>query len=162
MIYFLRRVDGAIKIGTTKKYYTRQSSLTRQFGKLELLGVMEGNREQEHEIHGRFAHLRLNSKRNTEWFQPHPELLDFIAENTSHEVRTARDITLKLSDKTYLLLKSFQNEQFAKTGKRLTNDEAIALAIQLADPRSVQWVEEFLAKNANVTLSPTKTYNRTS
>jgi hypothetical protein len=160
MIYFLRRVDGAIKIGTTEKYYTRQSSLTRQFGTLELLGVMEGNRKQEQEIHKRFAHIRLNN--NTEWFQPQPELLDFIAENTSHEVRTARDVTLKLSDKTYLLLKSFQNEQFAKTGKKLTNDSAIALAIQLADPQASKWVEEFLVKNGNSAISPTKTYNKSS
>lgn len=162
MIYFLRRADGAIKIGTTRKYYTRQSSLTRQFGKLELLGVMEGNREQEQEIHERFAHIRLNNKHNTEWFQPRPELLDYIAENTSHEVRTARDVNLKLSDKTYLLLKSFQNEQFAKTGKKLTNDSAIALAIQLVEPQAAKWVEEFLAKNGNLAISPTKTYNKTS
>lgn len=148
MIYFLRRADGAIKIGTTEKYYTRRSGLIKRHGDLELLGVMDGNREIEQEIHKRFAHVRLIGKRKTEWFEASQELLDFIADNTSPEVRTVRDVTIKLSDKTHLLLQSFQNERFAKTGKRLTNDAAIALAIELADPKAVDWVENFLAKKS--------------
>ncbi len=146
MIYFLRRADGAIKIGTTKKYYTRRSGLTKRCGDLELLGIMDGDREKELEIHERFRKLRLNHKRKTEWFQPGKELLDYIAENTSPEAYTARDVTIKLSDKTHLLLKSFQNEQFATMGKRLTNDAAIALAIQLSCPKAAEWVESFLAR----------------
>jgi hypothetical protein len=136
MIYFLRRADGAIKIGTTEKYYSRLPVLTKTYGHLELLGVMEGDREKEQEIHQQFAHARLNSKRKTEWFQPCLELLDYIKANTSLNVHTAYDVTVKLSDRTHLLLKSFQNEHFAKTGKRLTNDEAIALAIKIADPQA--------------------------
>lgn len=153
MIYFLRRADGAIKIGTTEKYYTRLSDLIKRHGDLELLGVMEGDREKEQEVHRRFAHARLNNKRKTEWFQSCQELLDYIAENTSPKVHTARDVTINLSDKTHLLLKSFQSERFVKTGKKLTNDAAIALAIQLADPKAVEWVENFLARKSQESSS---------
>jgi hypothetical protein len=161
MIYFLRRADGAIKIGTTEKCYARRSDLAKQHGNLELLGVMEGGREEEQALHNKFSHARLKGSHKTEWFNSCQELLDYITMNTSLEVHSARDVTIKLSDKTHLLLKSFQNGHFARTGQRLTNDAAITLAIQLADPLVVQWVEEFLAKQDNVALSPTKTYDRT-
>jgi hypothetical protein len=147
MIYFLRRADGAIKIGTTEKYFNRRSGLVKQHGDLELLGVMEGSRKEEQEIHNQFASARLSEK--LEWFEPRQDLLDYIAANSSSELQTVREVTIKLSDKTHLLLKSFQNEHFAKTGKRITNDAAIALAIKLASPEAVEWVESFLATSEN-------------
>jgi hypothetical protein len=88
MIYFLRRADGAIKIGTTQKYYTRRSDLAKKHGNLELLGVMEGGREAEQALHNKFSHARLKGSHKTEWFNSCRELLDYIAENTSHEVHT--------------------------------------------------------------------------
>lgn len=103
MIYFLQRADGAIKIGTTEKYYTRHSALAAQFGNLKLLGVIEGGRQEEQQLHHQFSHVRVDTKRKSEWYQPSEELFEFIRKNTSPEIHTARDVTIKLSDKTYLL-----------------------------------------------------------
>lgn len=133
MIYFLRRADGAIKIGTTEKYYARRSALASEFGDLQLLGTMGGGREVERELHELFSQERIRSKRKTEWFLPSQELLDYIAKHTTKEVQTARDTTIRLSYETFIFLKSFQNRHFIKTGDHLSNDEAIVLAVQLAN-----------------------------
>jgi hypothetical protein len=154
MIYFLRRADGAIKIGTTEKYLTRLSTLTTEYGELELLGLMEGDREEEQKLLARFAQARLSTDRRTEWFHPSKEILDYIAENTHLNIPKARDKTVKITDKTHMLLQMFQNEHFLKTGERLTNDAAIALAIQKADPKAAEWAENLFYKiNAETNIS---------
>jgi len=79
MIYFLQRADGAIKIGTTEQYYTRIYQLIREYGDLDLLGLMDGGREIERQVHERFSHVRV---KRTEWFMQSTDLLDYIRFNT--------------------------------------------------------------------------------
>jgi uncharacterized protein YozE (UPF0346 family) len=78
IVYFvLSRDTGAIKIGfTAGPIEKRLSSLqTAHPHKLQLLASISGNKEYETELHERFSPFRLRG----EWFQAHPELLDFIA-----------------------------------------------------------------------------------
>jgi hypothetical protein len=77
MIYFMQPVDGGpVKIGCSANVRARQKQLEAHYGReLALLATMEGDREQETEIHARFADLRLG---HTEQFRPAPELMAFI------------------------------------------------------------------------------------
>lgn len=75
MIYFLRSPAGPIKIGTTIRLSQRLRQLAAEHGEgLEVLAVLEGSREVEQALHGRFAHLR----RVGEWFEPGDDLMGFI------------------------------------------------------------------------------------
>lgn len=85
MIYFLQSVDGGpIKIGTTVTFSARLVAHQAQKAtKFNVLGVMDGGRAFEKELHERFAHLRIKQNRRLEWFHPAEELLAFIAEKAS-------------------------------------------------------------------------------
>lgn len=75
MIYFLRSSAGPIKIGTTIRLTQRLRQLAAEHGEgLEVLAVLDGSRDVEQALHGRFAHLR----RVGEWFEPGDDLLGFI------------------------------------------------------------------------------------
>lgn len=80
MIYFLQRADGAIKIGSTRRYSSRKDTLQTEHGKLTLLGHMDGMLKEERTIQRQFSDCRIHRK--AEWFNPTPELLDFIKQNT--------------------------------------------------------------------------------
>lgn len=85
MIYFIRRSDGTgpIKIGRAIDVERRLAQLRLHYGQpLMLLATMEGGRQEEREIHARFASLRMG---RTEQFQPAPELLAFIDRPASVE-----------------------------------------------------------------------------
>ncbi len=59
MSYFLQRADGAIKIGTTREYYSRRATLASEHGQLELLGVMESGRDEEQNLHKQFPFAQI-------------------------------------------------------------------------------------------------------
>lgn len=88
IVYFVRRANGDIKIGTTSQYHARMRTLVRAHGALEVLGVMAGGSQTEKALHSRFAVLRRQHLSNSgrpslvEWFAPAPELMDFIAAKT--------------------------------------------------------------------------------
>ncbi len=87
-IYFIQSQvdDHRIKIGYTINLSFRFLSHRRGYKlPLVLLGVMDGGYEEEQALHKRFAGYQMRSEvRNStiEWFQPAPELLTFIKENT--------------------------------------------------------------------------------
>lgn len=85
MIYFLRHVEtGLIKIGVTRTYALRYDTLRREYGALELLGLMDGGYEIEQSIQSRFKVFNVYGQlRGEEWFSAVPELLRFIKINTS-------------------------------------------------------------------------------
>lgn len=76
-VYFIQEgEDGPIKIGCTKGLQGRLDQLqTGHARKLHLRASFEGGREQERELHARFAEHRLQG----EWFMPAPALLSHIA-----------------------------------------------------------------------------------
>ena len=64
-----------VKIGISNDPEKRLSSLqTSNQGKLQLLGVVEGDSKLEQQYHEQFKHLRQSG----EWFKAEPELLSFI------------------------------------------------------------------------------------
>lgn len=75
MIYFIRRANGDIKIGTTKNYSHRLIALRAEHGDLTLLTFMDGSHKLEKCIHHNFKHLQHG---DSEWFQPGTDLMEFI------------------------------------------------------------------------------------
>lgn len=75
-VYYLRRRDGSIKIGTTRRPHERYREVARDQGPVRVLATHVGDVDAEHRMHARFADHRLDG----EWFAPHPELLAWIDE----------------------------------------------------------------------------------
>jgi hypothetical protein len=77
VIYFMQATDGGpVKIGHSADVPTRVRQLASHYRKpLAVLATMDGDREEEAEIHARFAHLRFG---RTEQFRPASELMAFI------------------------------------------------------------------------------------
>jgi len=81
MIYFVRASNGKgpIKIGTTRRLTVRLKQLEAQYKKsFSVLAVTDGGQKQERQFHIRFAHLRINKFHLCEWFNPEPDLIEFI------------------------------------------------------------------------------------
>lgn len=78
-IYFvqMRSPVGEIKIGLTRDLRARLNALqTGSPYPLRVLAALPGTEAEEHELHTRFADLRLSG----EWFRPEPRLLEFVAQ----------------------------------------------------------------------------------
>jgi transcriptional regulator with XRE-family HTH domain len=77
VIYFIRDdLSGHIKIGVADDPWRRLSKIQSDCpGSVCLLGVEEGGREREAELHGQFAALRCRG----EWFRPGPRLREHVA-----------------------------------------------------------------------------------
>jgi hypothetical protein len=87
--YFIQGIDGGpIKIGKTKNLAERMWTMqTHHPVELICIGMLGGDREKE--MHSKFAAFRRG---RTEWFEPQPELIDFIWDETV----TARKIAEKI------------------------------------------------------------------
>jgi len=86
VIYFLKHPQtGRVKIGQTANYHQRLSSLIVEHGDLELIGIMEGNRDDEQNLHKRFSHLRAKDMPGREWFCLTGELSSYIYQNARFE-----------------------------------------------------------------------------
>ena len=85
-VYFIRNTEsGHIKIGYANDVVKRFQLLQcASPARLEILAVMEGEREAEHAIHRKFPHLRL--RKRGEWFQPGPDLVDYLRHLTPPQV----------------------------------------------------------------------------
>ncbi len=80
-VYFLQSSDQfqLIKIGYTTNVRSRILALCGTIPtKIQLLGVEEGDRNKEKELHTLFK--KFNS--HYEWYYPHKKLEDYIANNT--------------------------------------------------------------------------------
>ncbi len=76
VVYYARRANGDIKIGTTSSgVKDRLKQLARRHGQLALLAVEDGGFDQEFARHVEFADDRVGG----EWFIPTPALLRLIA-----------------------------------------------------------------------------------
>jgi Meiotically up-regulated gene 113 len=77
LIYFVQSPDGGpVKIGHSGDFPTRVRQLEAHYGQpLAVLATMDGGREEEAELHHRFAHLRLG---RTEQFRPASDLVAYI------------------------------------------------------------------------------------
>ena len=92
IVYFVRRVsDEAIKIGTTRGYEQRMTSLRAAHGELQLLLTLAGDRDLELAMHKKFD---LYRKPRTEWFAPTRVLLEWVYDQRSDR----RDRNSQLDD----------------------------------------------------------------
>lgn len=73
IVYYVRRPDGAVKIGTTWNLKTRMQAF-RNVNQVELLAWHTGGQCAEAALHRRFKHLRLDG----EWFEAGQDLVDHI------------------------------------------------------------------------------------
>lgn len=74
MIYFARRPDGCVKIGTSGKPRNRLYALRREHGDVAILATMAGSYGLEGRLQSYFFHLRVEG----EWYRPDGELSDLI------------------------------------------------------------------------------------
>lgn len=74
IIYYLRRGDGLIKIGTSHNFGSRLSRLRKEYGDLQILLTHSGGYERERELHGKFAELGVGG----EWFLARKRLTNWI------------------------------------------------------------------------------------
>ena len=81
MVYFVRRLDGLIKIGYTSNVQGRMQQLFREFRPLDLLLVLYGSMRTEKAHHRHFAALRATG----EWFTPGEDLLTYISAMPSQD-----------------------------------------------------------------------------
>lgn len=86
MIYFIRPVGraGPIKIGCASNPMRRLSDHQRGSPvRLELIGLLEGQHETEHQLHWEFRDCHVHG----EWFKPHPDLLRLIERHAIEPMR---------------------------------------------------------------------------
>jgi DNA-binding XRE family transcriptional regulator len=90
MIYFVRSID-AIKIGYSEDPKKRIAEL--QVGaseQLECLLVIDGNKDDERNLHERFG--ELSTKSTGEWFHIKQPIFDFIHDNAKNDRRYEFDL----------------------------------------------------------------------
>lgn len=85
-VYFIRNTEnGQIKIGCTKDMETRFRILQcASPARLDVLAIMDGGKKVEHALHRQFTHLRL--RKRGEWFEPGPDLLEYLTHMTPPDV----------------------------------------------------------------------------
>ena len=94
MIYFLRRADGDIKIGTTIDFKMRLVPLESKYGKLELLGVVDGGVAEEKQLHVQFAAFR---RCRTEWFQPAETTRQYIEQEATLDIPKGKGVHARIA-----------------------------------------------------------------
>lgn len=77
VVYYVRRANGDIKIGTSKQFDARLIALIREHGDLEVLAIEPGYYDHEADRHDEYRDVRIRPDR--EWFRPSAELLAHIA-----------------------------------------------------------------------------------
>lgn len=88
MIYFAQALTGGpIKIGYSEDVFKRLRTLrSSNPNYIILLGVMEGGRELEKQLHGTFRRY------NREWFHDTPQLREFIRLNCDESLRPCPEL----------------------------------------------------------------------
>lgn len=125
MIYFAQDTAGSvIKIGTSENVKTR----LQQLGKVDLLALRQGGKEEEKELHARFAKDRAYG----EWFHPSAELLEYIGSLPKMEIppRGFVRTSLTIDPETYDLVAEMAARQGRTTANLLqhlirTNNEVV-------------------------------------
>ncbi len=86
VVYFIRLPNAGIKIGFTRSLKERLQALLAEYGPpIDVLGIIDGGRAKEREMHERFAAYRIEG---IERFRESSEMIVFIrSEALSYQVR---------------------------------------------------------------------------
>ncbi len=87
-IYFVRRSDDLVKIGTSHDIAYRLKTLAKKFGRLDVLGTMPGDRLLEREVHAVFDAERVEG----EWFRESPDLTGLLVTLATGTVEEVLDL----------------------------------------------------------------------
>ena len=114
LCYLMQHANlGKVKIGFTNNVVRRMRELKSKIGaNLYLLGVVKGGRAMEHQLHHQFRDHREEG----EWFKPHDELFDFVADHCNREDATG-------------LLALQTAEVVAAMAERMTADREVAKGV---------------------------------
>jgi hypothetical protein len=89
VVYYAQRAsDGLIKIGTSRRIVGRLVALKGEHGSLQLLALHSGTHKEEHELHRKFAALRVEG----EWFRPDLPLIDHIVWVRAGDLYLSKDL----------------------------------------------------------------------
>lgn len=116
VVYFLRRHDGLVKIGTTGKFHDRLHALEGSHGPLEIIRVINGDARRENSIH---AALRSHHEYG-EWFRDGSDVRAYI--------ETLEDGAIVNASET-------DRQRAWREGEEKTVEEARILAARLLDLR---------------------------
>jgi hypothetical protein len=93
LVYFAESLKtGLVKIGHTTQLESRMRFLSVDERRINLLGVTDGGRAREKEIHATFDRFQVKH----EWFLPSPLMLEYVAVNC--EDRKGYQPTMELAD----------------------------------------------------------------
>lgn len=168
MIYFARRPNGTIKIGSSLDVPNRLKWLKVQYGEIEIIGIMEGGNKQEKILHKHFAKFNAGGD-GIEWFYPADELTGYINKYSRplelQRPRTSRTTVLNakipISETTLATFKDFV------AGLDTSYDEALRFMLSnyiesgerplLAGKRNYDKFTEYLCKFVSDPVVPTIT-----
>jgi len=121
-VYFAQRKHGGlIKIGWSQTVKNRLYELHAK-----LIGAIPGNRATEHEIHERFAYLRVHG----EWFEAGEDLLTYIRSEAQKHIPDARisSVGIRMPPDLLLRIKNYQEKIRIRTKAKISfNVAAISL-----------------------------------
>ena len=128
VVYFVQKSsDGMIKIGYSNCIRCRLFALNQIAGeKVRVLSIFDGGKQQEKELHLRFAKYRISG----EWFEPHESLLEYI-EKRSHECLELSEFPKKtqfvkavnIGEKRYRWLEEHPEISFAAIARKAIDDK---------------------------------------
>jgi len=123
-VYFARRADGAIKIGWTER---DPAVRARDQGYLTLLGVYDGGRQLERELHARFAASRLKG----EFFRLTPELKAVVSASRPYIPEPAA-LLVRFGRADRSLLARISADEGARVGRAISSTEALRRLVRVA------------------------------
>jgi hypothetical protein len=152
MIYFIQAgARGHIKIGYIKdqnlnafvsRLKTIQTGNPQEFN---VLLIIPGNTSVERKIHKMFDNCRCDTGGGTEWFEPTPELLEFIDSFTPEMITRVHSLERKLENTENRILSDIASKVFGRTpggrsikggvtpGERKAKAKPAASSIKLVD-----------------------------
>ena len=157
LIYFVRRSDGAIKIGWSSAFKSRLKQLEADHGALTVLARVPGEQRHEAKLHRDLAQDCLGG----EWFAPSPEVIDVVSR--------AENGLLVFDEHEALSASEFHREDFETPetmldfARKMLSDTSIELALQSSRMNmhecigekigvSASWVRKTINKNSKTSL----------
>lgn len=102
-VYFMQEDnDNRIKIGSSTNPEQRMVTIATSVpGKLTILATTEGGEEMESQLHEQFSEYQIG---DSEWFEPAPKLIKFIADLNSQPANNSSQISSESSQSFGYLL----------------------------------------------------------